>query len=725
MWWPSPSDYQDTLQNPRVAFADIELRDGVVVSDALGLPKPISGSFATVYQVDYHGRRHAVRCFLRHVPDIAQRYAAISAYLQQTALPYTVEFSFLPQGIRMRGQWFPIVKMDWLEGNRLDVFIAQHLNDPPALLEITRQFLILANSLRQANIAHGDLQHGNLLVVNHQLRLLDYDGMFVPTLGGRACNELGQPNYQHPQRSARDYGPYLDNFSVWVITLSLLGLALDPDLRFSFAGGGEALLLQHSDFVDPVHSKMLTALQRSGNPTLRFLTQSFLPFLFARDLSSVPPLEPNAIAALYAARPAQSALPDWLRDRIPVAPAAAGTPASHASPAPAAAQTIPAVNGADWLFDHLQTPAPQRLNGSFLAEKSILTVSALAFVFLFGFVLFGPPIDPLFGISMLSLVPLVGVILLTVGFSLRSNNPERREAARLVQTLEQEQDALAAQVEELTERRAGFEQAQQNALEKLVKQQTDLAAQEKNALAALDHSLTGELAKLDAQRKKLDAQQAEALDGALGKFQASKLQQMLEGFRIADAMLPGIISRELKQSLATQGFVTAADIVDFRVDIFNSSKRFRLINRRGLPVYVEGLDSKRGVALILWRHSMEARVKRLLPDKLSPEAVMALRKKYQDERISLQLTELKKKQEVKNSQARLTERNEKERARLTREMQELPGQFHRGMLAAEQELSQLRKALAEKEWSLVQARRRLSGFANLNFFNYLKSILGR
>src|SRR5581483_4337379 len=228
MWWPSPSDYQDAVQKPRVAFSDNELREGVVVSDALGLPKPISGSFATVYQVDYRGRRHAVRCFLRHVPDIAQRYAAISAYLQQAALSFTVEFSFLPQGIRLRGQWFPVLKMDWVEGSRLDVYVAQHLNDPSALLEITRQFLHLADALRHAHIAHGDLQHGNLLVVNHELRLLDYDGMFVPALAGMTSNELGQPNYQHPLRSPRDYDLYLDNFSVWVITLSLLGLALDP-----------------------------------------------------------------------------------------------------------------------------------------------------------------------------------------------------------------------------------------------------------------------------------------------------------------------------------------------------------------------------------------------------------------------------------------------------------------------------------------------------------------
>src|SRR5262245_60611331 len=136
MWWPSPSDYQDTVQNPRVAFSDADLRDGTLVLDSLGLPRPISGAFATIYQVKYNGRGYAVRCFLRHVPDIAQRYAAISTYLDQNPLPHMVEFRFLAQGIRVRGQWFPILKMEWLEGEQLDVYVARSLSNPAALLEL-------------------------------------------------------------------------------------------------------------------------------------------------------------------------------------------------------------------------------------------------------------------------------------------------------------------------------------------------------------------------------------------------------------------------------------------------------------------------------------------------------------------------------------------------------------------------------------------------------------
>lgn len=721
MWWPSPSEYQDAVQNPKTVFADSELRDGVVVSDALGLPKPISGSFATVYQVDYRGRRHAVRCFLRHVPDIAQRYAAISAYLQQTALPYTVEFSFLPQGIRLRGQWFPIVKMDWLEGSRLDVFVAQHLNDSLALLDLTRQFLELARALRLANIAHGDLQHGNLLIVNGQLRLLDYDGMFVPTLAGRPSNELGQPNYQHPARTARDFGPTLDNFSVWVIALSLLGLALDPDLRFAFAGGGgEALLLQQSDFANPAQSKLLSALQRSPNSVLRNLTQTFLPYLFARDLNAIAPLEPNALAALQTAKATPVNLPDWLHERMgsSAAPASAGA-AELAPSAPAA----PAPNSADWLLDHVSPAPPPPLNGSFRAEQTLLVLLGLVIFAALALLLLGP-LDPLIGAAMLALAPLVGAAALSVGFMVRYNDPERRKAARIAQTHVQEKARLENQIQTLTARRVQLDQESQGALQKLVQRQSDNAFEEKRTLAELDRAWQTAQAKFAAERKKLSAQESETLAAALEQFKTQKFTQALESYRIADAPLPGLLSRELKQQLAAMGFVTAADVVNFRVAPTSTGMQFQLVNRQRKAIYVPGLDGKRGVPLILWRRAMEARVKRSLPDTLPPDVSANIAKKFKDAQVTLQLKELKKQQQVDKDKTRAAEHARQEQARLTREMQELPARFRRSIENVEQELTQLRKTQAEQEWALLLARRQLSAYAHINFFNYLKSIVG-
>jgi hypothetical protein len=717
VWWPSPSDYQDTVQNPRVAFSDPVLRDGTVVRDALGLPKPISGSFATVYQVDHAGRRYAVRCFLRHVPDIAQRYAAISAYLKQVSLPYTVEFNFLSQGIRLRGQWFPILKMDWLEGERLDVYVARHLNDSNALLELTRQFIEMALALRQAKMAHGDLQHGNLLVVKNQLRLLDYDGMFVPALAGRGSNEVGQPNYQHPIRSARDYGPNLDNFSVWVIALSLLGLAIEPSLRTAFNRGGEALLLERSDFINPSASKTLTTLQTSSNPTLRYLTLTFVPYLFARDLDSIPALEPNALGRLQSQTivlPPQT-LPDWLRDSVP--PATATAP--NSAPAPAGMPPP----GADWLLDHMEEASPQALSGSFRAEKSLLTVVGLLFVLLVGVMLVGP-VPPLIGAAILAALPLIAVLSLSLFFSLRYNSPERRDAARLVQELQNATVELRRRESVLMHDVSGMARAEQEEMAKLMAQQSANTNKEKTGLAALDQTLSGDLAKIDARRQELDDKKDALFEKSLKQLQQEQLERKLETYRISDAILPGIINRELKQTLERHGFHSAADITNFKVNFFNSSKRFNLINRKGVSVYVEGVTPERGVALILWRRTVEARVKGTLPTTLPTDTLNKLNKRFQDEIVNLKLAELKTKQQVQDSKAQLTESARKEHERLTRAMQELPAIYKNKLQATEQELAQVRRAIAEREWALVLARRRLQSFAHINFLNYVKSIFG-
>jgi thiamine kinase-like enzyme len=40
----------------------------------------------------------------------------------------------------------------------------------------------IGRALNRAGVAHGDLQHGNILVANGKPKLIDYDGMYVPAL---------------------------------------------------------------------------------------------------------------------------------------------------------------------------------------------------------------------------------------------------------------------------------------------------------------------------------------------------------------------------------------------------------------------------------------------------------------------------------------------------------------------------------------------------------------
>ena len=98
----------------------------------LRLPVRWVGNFAIVYQVVCRqtGKVYAVKCFTRQVHDLRDRYRQIAAHLEEAQLPFTVEFQYLEQGIRVRGEWFPILKMRWVEGLTLNDFVEEHLQRP-------------------------------------------------------------------------------------------------------------------------------------------------------------------------------------------------------------------------------------------------------------------------------------------------------------------------------------------------------------------------------------------------------------------------------------------------------------------------------------------------------------------------------------------------------------------------------------------------------------------
>jgi len=218
---------------------------------------------------------HAVRCFLRHVPDQQERYERISEHLAAVQLPQAVEFVLLEQGIRVAGQWRPILKMDWISGSTMTAWLDRNHAQPTlvgALLDCMGE---LEQDLAARSIGHGDLQHGNILVVDGRtgpsVRLIDYDGMWVPGLSGWKGSERGHANYQHPDRTTADFDPSVDSFSLWVIRTSLLAIRSDPRawLRLRPLGADNHLLLRKADYLSPGASEAFRALHTASDPEVR------------------------------------------------------------------------------------------------------------------------------------------------------------------------------------------------------------------------------------------------------------------------------------------------------------------------------------------------------------------------------------------------------------------------------------------------------------------------
>ena len=312
--WPTPQDYNEAVQNPALCFADPDLRQSSPQLNALGLPKPMSGSFASVYQMNGRdGSQWAVRFFLQNFRDQSERYRRMTAFLAQQPPGYTVRFQFLETGVRIHGNWYPILKMDWVSGDTMIEWIRLNLHDPQSLERLRVAFKNVCTHLAACGIAHGDLQHGNIMVVENYLKLVDYDGMYVPTLAGFGSHELGHRHYQHPSRSKEHFGPYLDNFAAWSIHTSLQCLVIDPSLWQTLSAGDECLLFRHEDYLQPLHSVAFKLLENHAHPLVRDSARS-LRFLLTQPPDSISPLgEPLVGLDSLKRLDAPVLLPEWMQ----------------------------------------------------------------------------------------------------------------------------------------------------------------------------------------------------------------------------------------------------------------------------------------------------------------------------------------------------------------------------------------------------------------------------
>lgn len=311
--WPSPQDYNEAMQNPAINLSAPELKVGKTGLNKLGLPKSITGAFASVYYLDCPKQDFAVRCFLHNIADQKERYAKISDCLNKIALPIMADFDYLDKGILTRGRWYPILKMDWVDGQNLIEYIGRNIDNAKVLKQLRLWLRQARHTLKEHGIAHGDLQHGNVLVGSDSIKLVDYDGMFVPELAGQMSNELGHRNYQHPGRKKEDFGPYLDNFSAWLIDTCLYVLERDPRVWLTLHAGEDCLLFREKDLQDPYSSFAFHELESHPNPEIRERVKLLRSFLLL-PVDQVPDInaEDVRIPADLPALDAEKKKPDWL-----------------------------------------------------------------------------------------------------------------------------------------------------------------------------------------------------------------------------------------------------------------------------------------------------------------------------------------------------------------------------------------------------------------------------
>jgi hypothetical protein len=689
---PTAADYRDAIQYPDECFADPDLRDGEVTADALGLPRTLSGNFATVFEiVGPDGRRRAVRCFSRMPDDQPERYAEIAAFLGDVDATWKVGAEFLAEGIRIGGEWFPVQKMEWVDAEPLDRYLATRFHDSDAVLGLARQFAATVADLRGRGAAHGDLQHGNVLVTaDGQLKLIDYDGMFVPALRGREGTEVGHRNYQHPARTKAHFGPTVDNFSAWVIYASLLALAIEPSLWERLDGGEEKLLLSREDFSDPDLGLGLRALEVGGDERLAEL---------ARIVRANLERPPEAVDEL-------TQLPLGSRHgRAGAKTQPRSAPASVAAPAPVATFA-----GED--------ASLVRVAAGCLAGAAVLTLAAAAGA-LGGFA---------FGAALA--LACAGLTLPPLAFARSAPARAKRELERRAQRARATRAATLSEAMPLQQSAAAIAAREQEAGARggaeLAGHQRSLAAEIQQLRQATEQELT----VTAERRRELVAAREEALAGALAGKREACYRRELATTTVRGAPIRGI-GPDLVGALETHGVHTAADFTGIVGDASNGAAGRRggeptgLVLASGRVLRLGGLVEERVQALERWRLQARRLVEARIPTSLSDPERARVSVPFDAALATVEDREraIRKRGRALIDQARerygADERDATERARA--EQQELVAQRR----ALDVELGRAERARGDAEAAATAAERALAAADRVTFAAFLRSGLTR
>ncbi len=246
------TEYSGAVQNSARTFQTAELASAAFrFVPPMGLPAFASGQNAVVFESAVAGTPTAVRCFTTEPSEGRRRYQALGSLQARSPVAALASADWVDDALAVNGRSWPIVTMEWVSGQQLHEWVESNLNSSATLRNAAAQWLEITMALRSVRLAHGDLQHGNILVSDDgTIRLIDFDQVWLEELAGVVPDEVGHPNYQHPDRGANGHwGEHIDWFSALVIYVSFLALAADPGLWDCHMG--DNLILTEEDFRGP------------------------------------------------------------------------------------------------------------------------------------------------------------------------------------------------------------------------------------------------------------------------------------------------------------------------------------------------------------------------------------------------------------------------------------------------------------------------------------------
>jgi len=192
---------------------------------------------------------------------------------------------------------YPTLISSWIKGDTLLKFLEKSSEMkmlPSQTKLLAKKFREIAEKMESLKMAHGDLSGKNIMIEQgYKIKLIDYDGVYIPEFKNQPPKESGTRHYQHKSRldgTINFYDESMDRFSIMLIYLSLMAISHNPQL-FAKYHDDDNIIFKQSDLENPNGSEVFKELFKIPNEEIKYLTRKFQDYCKLGDPRKITKLE--------------------------------------------------------------------------------------------------------------------------------------------------------------------------------------------------------------------------------------------------------------------------------------------------------------------------------------------------------------------------------------------------------------------------------------------------
>lgn len=533
-----------------------------------------------------------------------------------------------------------------------------------------------------------------------------------------AC-EIGHANYQSPTRTSNAWGPYLDNFSAWVIYASLVALTIEPSLWTLLRDqGDEALLFKKDDFGDKRASRAFHVLSQSRVPELQALAAG-ISMLWATDIRTIPSLDPSVLPTPNVNSTATTSpqltpvgsastvhpMPDWVTQ----VQTGRQSGSQHLQ------------TGTAWITGHLPPLPlvgfqPSRVTLRFIAGLTLASIAS------FG-ILAGVGLVPLATVGLVAGISLLLFIALSlILFRRTSERLDKHAKLVILKDRKGEVSRNVREVSRIENFRRDVDGREKKEVTRVAKLAEKAKSSEQKEFSDASKRLQTQIVSLEKRRQRLTSSETSETGETLRSLQRDHIARYLSGHLISSAKIPGI-GPGVVRSLAMYGIRSAADFTGIQYQVGpRGGQQIYIKTRHGLA-HPSGVGEKKARDLESWRMSIERQAMQSQPSTLPPSQLQAIRMKYTQQRQALADQEQVARAQAAHEQREINVRWASTHAGFSDELTAIHQKFAQERAQANAKLTVAQKEVDTAVWHRELAEREVAAYQKVRYRRYLTGII--